>query len=101
MLYTFAAFLGIVCAVIAILVMLRALTVHHLVRACTRGLKAILAFVVLGAAAQMLLPGVLTRGFIASTSFSLFLGFGLVVLALALVLIAKFFSSAGNSLGGK
>jgi hypothetical protein len=97
MLNPFAAFLGIICAIIAILVMLRALTINHLVKACARGLKAILAFVVLGFVAQMLLPGILTRGFIDSTRSSLFLGFGLVVLALALMLIAKYFFSAGGS----
>ena len=42
MLNPFAAFLGIICAVIAVAVMIRALTINHLVQTCTRGLKAIL-----------------------------------------------------------
>ena len=95
MLNPLAAFLGIICVAIAILVMIRALTINHLLLACKRGLKAILAFVVLGVVVQMLLPGILTPGFVTSTRTSLLFGFGLVVLALALMLIAKLFS-AGN-----
>ena len=97
MLHPFAAFLGIICAVFAILVMLRELTINRLVTACTRGLKAILAFLVLSFVAQILLPGILTRGFIDSTRSSLYLGFGLVILALALIVIVKYFFPAGGS----
>jgi hypothetical protein len=97
MLNPFAAFLGIVCAVFSILVMLRELTINYLVTASTRGIKAILAFLVLSSVAQILLPGILTRCFIDSTRSSLFLGFGLVILALALIVIVKYFFSAGGS----
>ncbi len=97
MLNPFAAFLGILCTVIAIAVMIRALTINHLVQACTRGLKAILAFIVLGFVAQMVLPGSLTRGFLECAFSSIFLGFALIVIALALTLFAKFLFSAGGS----
>ena len=96
-----SALIGIASVVVAVLVMLRAIDLKHLARAALRGVMAIVAFVVLGAFAQMLLPGLLTSAFLASTRSSLFIGVGLVVAALALVLIAKWRSSAGNSRGGK
>jgi hypothetical protein len=101
MLHITSALIGIVCAVIAVLAMLRAIELKHLVQAAMRGVMAIVAFVVLGAVTQMLLPGILTNAFLAWTRSSLFLGVGIVVAALALVLIAKWLSSAGSSRGSK
>ena len=101
MLHPFAALLGIVCAVLAILVMLRAFTLKHLVQVVQRGIMAIFAFIVLGIVVQMLLPGLLTGGFVCAAWFSLLLGVSVAVLALALILIAKYFFSAGNDRGSK
>ena len=100
MLHITSALIGIVCAVVAVLVMLRAIELKDFIQPALRGVKAILAFVVLGAVAQMLLPGILTNGFLTCTRSSLFLGVGLVVAALALVLIAKWLSSVVGSRGG-
>jgi hypothetical protein len=94
MLHITSALIGLGCAVVAFLVMLRVLEVGDLVRAAKRGVMAIFAFVVLGGFAKMLLPGVLTNAFLSSTRSSLFLGVALVVAALALILIAKMSSNS-------
>jgi hypothetical protein len=100
MLHPFTAFLGILCAALAVLVMIRAISLQAIAQAARQGVKAIIAFFALGLFIQMLLPGILTRGFLGAIGSSLFLGVGIIVLALALILISKFFSSAGNR-GGK
>jgi hypothetical protein len=92
MLHITSALIGLACAVVALLIMVRTLEVGDLVRAAKRGVLAIFAFVVLGGFAKTLLPGILTNAFLSSTRSSLFLGVALVVAALALILIAKLIS---------
>lgn len=99
MLHPFAAFLGILCAALAVLVMIRAISLQTIAEVARQGVKAIIAFFALGLFIQMLLPGFLTQGFLGAVGSSLFLGVGIVVLALALILISKFFSSASNRSG--
>jgi protein-S-isoprenylcysteine O-methyltransferase Ste14 len=100
MLNPFAAFLGLICAVVAILAMIRALSLKSIAQAAQQGVKAIIAFFALGLFIRMLLPEIFTQGFLGAVGSSLFLGVGIVVLALALILISKLFSSTGNR-GGK
>jgi len=92
-----ASLLGIGCAVVALLIMIRALQLRDIARLVKRGLLAILAFVVLGAVAQALLPGFITAGFMACARSSLLLGVAIVVIALALMLIASRRTSGGSS----
>ena len=99
MLHTISALIGIGCAIVAMLVMLRAIELKDLALAAKRGVLAILAFAVLGAVAQTLLPGILTSAFLVCSRNSLFFGESLVAVALALALIAKWNASRGSSRG--
>jgi hypothetical protein len=92
-----ASLIGIGFAVVALLVLIRALELKDMVRLVKRGLLAILAFVVLGSVTQMFLPGFLTAGFLACARSSLLLGVAIVVIALALMLIASRRRSGGSS----
>ena len=92
-----ASLIGIGFAVVALLVLVRAIELKDMVRLVKRGLLAILAFVVLGAVAQMFLPGLLTAGFLACARSSLLLGVAIVVIALALMLIARRRQPGGSS----
>jgi len=91
-----SSLIGIGFAVIALLVLVRAIELEDMVRLVKRGLLAIMAFVVLGSVAQMFLPGFLTARFLACTSSSLVLGVAIVVIALALMLIATRRPSGGS-----
>jgi hypothetical protein len=93
---TTASLIGIGCAVIALLVLIRATELKDIVRLVKRGLMSILAFVVLGSVAQMFLPGFVTAGFLACARSSLLLGVVIVVIALALILIASRRQSSGS-----
>jgi hypothetical protein len=91
-----ASLIGIGFAVVALLVLVRAMELKDMVRLVKRGLLAIMAFVVLGSVAQMILPGSLTAGFLACARSSLLLGVAIVVIALALMLIATRRPSGGS-----
>lgn len=91
-----ASLIGIGFAVLALLIVIRALELKDIVRLVKRGLLAILAFVVLGSVAQLFLPGFVTAGFLACARSSLLLGVAIVVIALALMLIATRRSSSGS-----
>jgi hypothetical protein len=91
-----ASLIGIGFAVVALLVLVRAMELKDMVRLVKRGLLAIMAFVVLGSVAQMFLPGFLTAGFLACARSSLLLGVAIVVIALALMLIATRRQSGGS-----
>src|SRR5947209_16171395 len=84
------SFIGIASAGVALLVMLRVLTIEHLVQNVKRGIGAIAAFVVLGVVLQLLLPSALTQSFVQLVGSSLVLAVGFLVFALALVLIATY-----------
>lgn len=95
--HAFSSLIGICFAAMAILVIVRVIDLKTIARMVQRGLKAILAFVVLGMLVRMLVPDAVTGTFLGMIGSSLFLGMAFVVLALALVLIAKLKSPSGSN----
>jgi hypothetical protein len=93
MLHITSALIGIASAVVAVLVMIRVIALKDIARIAMRGLVAIVSFISLGGLVQMLLPGLLTNAFVTWTSSSLFVGVGIIVVALVIAMIAKWWST--------
>jgi hypothetical protein len=93
MLHITSALIGIASVVVAVLVMIRVIALKDIARIAMRGLVAVVSFIFLGGLVQMLLPGLLTNAFVTWTGSSLFVGVGIIVVALVIAMIAKWWST--------
>ena len=96
MLHPLLALVGIASVAVAVIPTLRAITVKKLASAARKGLLAIVTFFIAGIVLQTVLPGILTRPFLAAVTSSLFVALGFVADVLALVVLARLFNSASD-----